>query len=207
MKWNVEKEWLGETAFVICGGTSVENEDLSQLKGRRVVVVNSSYEKYPDADILFFGDERWFNHHKKNLVDFKGRIATISAKASGKDTRLLLLKKRTPPPGLASEPGVVVMERTSLQGAINLLVHLGVKKIVLIGADMKRAADGRSHHHTPHPWQNKPGDRSWDLQMKQLHQLVDPLKALEIEVINTSPITRINWWPKKSLSEVLSGNT
>jgi hypothetical protein len=205
MKWNVEREWDGETAFVICGGTSVAGMDLSCLKGRKVVAVNSSYEVAPFADILFFGDQRWWSKHRSKVISFKGRIATASARAEKKDPkRLLLLKRRTPPPGLVVDSDCVVMERTSLQAAMNLLVHLGVKRIVLIGADMRRGADGKSHHHSPHPWKNKPGDKSWDLQMKQLQLIVDPLKKLQVEVINTSMISRLPWWPKMTLEEAIA---
>ena len=109
-----------------------------------------------------------------------------------------------PPPGLSLDRSCAVSERTSLQGAINFAVHLGVKRIVLLGADMRRADDGRSHHHLPHPRPNKPGNQTWDIQMAQLRLAVEPLRQLGIDVINTSPITRIDWWPRAELAACLT---
>jgi hypothetical protein len=202
--WRVAPEWAGETAFIVAGGTSVHDQDLSLLRGRRVIVVNSSYEAVPFADILFFGDFSWWEAHRRRdaLLGFAGRIVTVSLRAAGR--RLLRLRRQVPPPGLSCDPRSVVSERTSLQGAINLAVHLGVKRIVLLGADMRRADDGRSHHHSPHPRPNKPGNRTWDIQMAQLQLVVEPLRALGIEVINTSPISRIDWWPRAELAACLA---
>ena len=201
--WRMAPEWAGETAFIVAGGTSVLDQDLSLLRGRRIIVVNSSYEAVPFADILFFGDASWWETHCRRaaLIAFAGRIVTVSARAIGQ--RLLRLRRQVPPPGLSRDPSCVVSERTSLQGAINLAVHLGVKRIVLLGADMRRADDGRSHHHSPHPRPNKPGNLTWDIQMAQLRLSVDPLRELGVEVINTSPISRIDWWPRAELGACL----
>jgi hypothetical protein len=202
--WRVAPEWAGETAFIVAGGTSVLEQDLSHLRGRRVIVVNSSYEAVPFADFLFFGDASWWETHcsRETLTAFAGRIVTVSVRAVGE--RLLRLRRRVPPPGLSLDPSSIVSERTSLQGAINLAVHLGAKRIVLLGADMCRANDGRSHHHSPHPRPNKPGNRTWDIQMVQLRLIAEPLRALGIEVINTSPVSRIDWWPRAELSACLT---
>jgi hypothetical protein len=202
--WRVAPEWAGETAFIVAGGTSVLGQDLSRLRGRRVIVVNSSYEAVPFADFLFFGDASWWETHyrREALAVFAGRVVTVSVRAVGE--RLLRLRRRVPPPGLSLDPSCVVSERTSLQGAINLAVHLGAKRIVLLGADMCRARDGRSHHHSPHPRPNKPGNRTWDIQMTQLRLIAAPLRTLGIEVINTSPISRIDWWPRAELAGCLS---
>lgn len=202
--WHVAPEWAGETAFIVAGGTSVLDQDLSLLRGRRVIVINSSYEAAPFADFLFFGDASWWDTHCRRpaLAAFAGRIVTVSVRCAG--PRLLRLRRQVPPPGLSLDRSCAVSERTSLQGAINLAIHLGVKRIVLLGADMRRADDGRSHHHAPHPRPNKPGNRTWDIQMGQLRLAVEPLRQLGIEVVNTSPITRIDWWPRAELAACLT---
>ncbi len=92
------------------------------------------------------------------------------------------------------------MGRTSLHAAMNFAVHLGASRLVLLGADMQPDGE-RTHHHAPHPWPQKPG--CWDTQMTALRQTVEPLAQMGIEVINTSPVSRIDWWPKASLDECL----
>ncbi|MCK1668626.1 hypothetical protein [Bradyrhizobium sp. 153] len=201
--YTVRPEWLGATAYIIAGGPSVRRQNLNMLKGRHVIVVNSSYEAFPDADFCFFADSRWWEDHKTRagMRSFKGRVVAASQSVAGEG--LLRVKRIYPPPGLADAPDTVATQRTSLQGAMNLAVHLGVARIVLLGADMGRAPDGSSHHHSPHKWPNKPGNQTWDVQMAQFRTIVEPLKARNVDVVNTSPDSRLPWWPKRLLSEVV----
>lgn len=202
--WTVQEEWKGETVFMVGGGPSLRGVSLDCLRGRRVVAINSSYLKVPFADLLFFGDARWFLEHREGLdiAAFKGRIASCSSSVS--HPRVLNLNRVVPPPGYAEARDAVASQRTSLQGAMNLVGHLGARKIVLVGIDMGRAPDGVSHHHAPHPWPPRPGNVVWDEQMHMLESIVEPLKRHKIEVVNTSPVSRIPWWPKQSLQDVLA---
>lgn len=211
--WKIAPEWQGETAFIIAGGSSVKGQDLTPLRGRRVIAVNSSYEAAPWADILYFADRRWMFEHMKRpaFLAFAGRKVTCS-QWEGCDSKFLRLRRIVPNfdpkfgavgPGISPDPSSVVSNRTSLQGAMNIAAHLGVARMVLLGADMCRAEDGSTHHHSPHKWRNKPGNETWDIQLEQLKLAVAPLKERGIEVINTSPISRIEWWPKESLTCVL----
>lgn len=211
-RWTIAPEWRGETVFVLGGGTSVLQQDLSLLRGRRVIAVNSSYETYPDADVLYFADRRWWIDHMKRpaYLAFKGRKVTCSAVDIG-GSEVYRLRRIIPNfdpsrgklgPGISTDPGAVVSNRTSLQGAINVASHYGAARIVLLGADMCRAKDGRTHHHSPHKWKNKPGNQTWDLQLQQLRLAAEPLKAMGIEVINTSPISRIDFWPTAILEAI-----
>ena len=203
--WSVPREWDGQTAFIIGGGPSVADEDVAALKGRHVIVVNSSYEVAPWADYLLFGDLPWWHHHSKQLRNFAGKIVTVSA-SQAKDPpwgKLLRCRKIKPPPGLSANPQELVMQKTTVQGAINLAVHFGCNRIVLLGVDMGRAADGRSHHHAPHARPSNPG--CWDEQMDQLRLAVEPLQRLNVSIINTSMRSRIGFWPKQPLVEILAG--
>lgn len=214
--WKIEPEWRGETVFIIAGGSSVLQQNLSLLVGRRVVVVNSSYEIYPAADILFFGDRRWYYDHftRPAFIAFQGRKVTCCAADRPRPKPgLLRLKRATPArdlktgaygPGFAHDPSTVVSNRTNLQGAMNMTAHLGVARIVLLGADMCRGEGGRSHHHIPHKWSNKPGNATWDIQLPQLELIAEPLAQLGIEVLNTSSISRIDWWPRTNLEDAVS---
>lgn len=203
IQWTVPKEWQGETAYIVGGGTSVKQQNLELLRGRRVIAVNSSYLAVPWADFLFFGDARWYNdqRRKPQLEKFAGRIVTCSAAVRG--PRLLGLTRVNPPPGYADLPTHVVSQRTSTQGAMNLAGHLGAIRLVLLGVDMGRAEDGSSHHHEPHPWKHTPGNGCWDQQMEHLRLIAEPLRSRGIEVVSVSPISRIDWWPKQTLEETL----
>lgn len=201
-QWIASPEWKGETVYIVAGGPSVARQDVRKLEGRKVIAVNSSYEVAPFAPVLFFNDKRWWDFHRIKLESFAGRLVTVSEHSRG--DRLFKLRRLKPPPGFSADPGIVASQRTSLQGAINLAYHLNAgARIVLLGADMCRASDGRSHHHTPHIWRNKPGNTTWDLQMEELALIVEPLRARGVEVINTSLESRLDWWPKMPLESCL----
>lgn len=201
--WSVPREWPGATCFIIAGGPSVTQAEVDRLKGRKVIVINTSYQRAPFADFLFFADSRWFGEHKRELLKpdgFKGRI--VSANTAVRNHLVLTLEKVKPPPALAAAPTQLAMSRTSLAGAIGLAVKLGAVRIVLLGADMQAAKDGRTHHYAiPHRFPFVPG--AWKDHMKELRGLAEPLQRLKIEVVNCSPVSLIEWWPKKPLGDVL----
>jgi len=209
--WAASPDWRGETVFIVGGGTSVRQQNLELLRGRRVIAVNSSYEAVPFADYVFFGDSRWWKEHQSRpaLQPFRGRLVTVAKAARGPGLKRMLRVR--PPPGLATNPAHLASQRTSIQGAMNLAVHkIGALlpgaiggKIVLLGADMCRDENGVSHHHAAHPWKNKPGNKTWEVQQTQLCLIVDHLKKLRVEVINTSPISLLTWWPKATLESTL----
>lgn len=201
MSWRVQKHWAGETCFVVAGGPSAR--DLPpRLDGENLIVVNSSYRRLPLADYLFFGDARWWEEelcsHEYELGTFGGDIVTCAAAVTG--PQVLRLKRINPPP-LADDPGTVAMRKTSLTGAINLAVHLGVARIVLVGADCKPGADGRTHHHAPHPWpQTATCYAEW---IGELTAIAPALDARKVTVVNASPGSALTCWPIVSLEDAL----
>jgi hypothetical protein len=216
--WRVPKLWQNETAFIIGGGPSGKLVDWDKLRGHKVIAINSSYEKVPFADFLYFADARWFDVHKQKpeFRAFAGRIVTPSSVAKDDGLKLRRLRRRCPNlnkrrgvlgPGLDVCPNAVVSQRTSTQGAMNFSFHLGVSRIVLVAVDMQRAEDGSTHHHSAHPWKNKPGNKTWDIQMEQLGLIVQPLRERGISVANASLSSRIpdSWgWPKVPLESFLA---
>lgn len=194
-----EAIWPGETCYIVAGGPSLRGFDFSRLEGRKVIVINSSVFSYPAADVLFFGDARWWGWHAMQVRSiFKGIIFTASEATDG---RLQNLHKRLPPPVITESRGEVTMRHTSLTATLNLAFHFGVSRIILLGADQQAASDGMTHHHQPHPAATLPG--CWDKQILELRDAGESLKALGIEVINTSLGSRIDWWPKQSIEDFL----
>lgn len=179
--WTVPREWQGETVFIIAGGPSVTQEQVDRLRGRKVIAIKLSCEKCPRADILFFADGVWFKKHKAVTRAFAGRVVTV-AKLPDQDKILILRKNEVP--GLCSKPDETFVRRTSVTGAINLAVHLGAKKIVLLGIDGKTGHGGRTHHHTPHELPKRHG--FFDEQRKDFEALVPGLKSAGVEVFNTN---------------------
>lgn len=199
----ITPDWAGETAFLICGGPSVKLADLETLRGRRVMVVNSSCYRVPWADILFFGDERWELENRAAVKAFRGRV--ISASHGDVHCSYIdFLRRPTPgntPVGLSADPGSVWLRHSSVRGAINVLGHLGVSTIVTLGLDGGPDATGQTHHHAPHPWGlNKD---IWTLQREELAHVAPALAARGVTLLNASPGSKIPFWPIVRLEDVV----
>ena len=203
--WKVTREWEGETAFVVGGGPSVLTQNLELLRGRRVVAINSSFERVPFADILLFGDLRWWIGNRGRLGEFGGRIVTCrlspcELKAPGGQAVLSLERQR--PPGLATLPTRVVFHRTSSSSAINLAAHLGCADIVTLGLDGQFGKDGRRNHYDK-PYARRHLPNTWRDQCAELATLIAPLKSLGIRVRNASPGSALPFWPIVKLEDCL----
>lgn len=208
--WTVHPYWLGETVFVVASGPSIKEVNFEQIRGRKIICVNSSWELVPHCSMIFFGDGRWYTEHKVALSKYKGHIVTCSGLIKSKRVlRVERMKPVSPETGYEFNRGGLASQRTSLQGAMNLAGHLTTNaqvkgRIVLIGADMQRdPVTGISHGHKPHKWPARPGNVVWQEQMRHLKWIVAPLQKLGIEVINTSARSLIPWWPKMSLEDYL----
>jgi hypothetical protein len=199
--WNVAPDWAGETVFIVGGGVSAETQPTERLRGRKVIALNSSYLRVPFADVLLFGDSRWWRVHKDKpeFQAFAGRIVTCSPHVD--EARIWRLRRRNPP-GLAAERDLVVLRRTVMTAGINLAVHLGAAAIVTLGLDGRAdPASGRAHHHEPHPWPQKPG--CWAEQREDLASLVEPLAERGIGLRNASPGSALELWPVYQLEQCL----
>lgn len=200
--WVVPPLWAGQTAYIVGGGASLRGMDFNLLRDRNVIAINSSYEKLPFAPFLFFMDVRWWWHHEEALQDFAGTIVSNGPIVPMKGTRRpLMLKRSVPDDGaLSLDPTRLVCGKTSTHGAINLAILLGAVQIVLLGIDMRRAKDGVSHHHTPHPWPHR--DSAWQEQIVELNLLAASIPA-HVQVVNASLRSELTCWPKLPLHMVL----
>jgi len=198
--WTAPRWWVGETVFVLASGPSVNSLDLSLLSGRRVIAVKSSWITYPAADVLFFADGRWWRDTALRPKAFDGLIVSSAKEIS--DPRVKLMHK-VPPSELSDRPDTVALARTSTTGAINLAVHFGASRIVLLGVDGKIAPDGTRHcHGRTWPWSLKAG--CFDQQAAEYRQVAPSASRLGVEIINANPDSAIDVWPRRSFEECLS---
>jgi hypothetical protein len=186
--WSVPREWPGETVFIVAGGPSVRGQNLELLRGRRVIVINSSIYAVPWADFLYFGDWRWWAepNNRAAVASFSGRVVTTSRLVSDQKVRLCRVTK---PPGLSLAHDSLMQKFTSLTAATNLAAHLVGPggTIVWLGADGKNAADGRTHHHQPHRWPQR--NDCYQKQLADLVTIVPSLRLMKISAFNASPGT------------------
>ncbi len=107
-------------------------------------------------------------------------------------------------PGLSLNRAIIHEGANSGYQAINLAVHFGVRRILLLGYDMKLGPDGQSHHHPPHPHgmpNPKPSEfKRW---IKNFGTMGPDLDRAGVEVTNCSLDTALDCFPKARLEEVL----
>lgn len=203
--WTVECEWPGECCFIVAGGPSVADVDLEQLRGRRVIVINSSIHAVPWADVAYFGDWRWWNEPENQaaVANFGGRIVTVSRLVS--DPKVLVCRS-VKPPGLSQSRDSLTQKWTSLTAATNLAAHLVGRggTAVWLGADGKPAADGRAWHHKPHRWGPRPN--RYDLHRADIATMVGPLRQMGVTLLIASPGSAYaDLWPVVDLRIILGG--
>ena len=227
----VLRSWEGATAVLIAGGASVTPEQVRQveiahkLEKVKCVVINDAYLLAPWADVLYAADSRWWAWHEKGLDKpalkltadevrqrfeaFRGERCSIQYSGAGiTDERVHLVKNMTfPLPnhslGLSLDPERLVTGRNSGFQALNLITLTGAKKVLLLGIDGRLGVNDASHFHGGHP-----SPTPWSMFFEQMRKTFSaaetPLKEAGVEVLNCSPGTAIDSFPKIALQEAIA---
>lgn len=200
----VPKLWPGETFICIGSGPSLTAADVDLCRGRaRVIAVNDAYRLAPWADVLYACDEKWWRWQHRMRAD---QIRTFGGLKFGmqgtpdKWVKGVQRLKATGESGLELSPGGLRHGRNSGYAAINLAVHLGAARIVLLGYDMSIGERKQTHFFGAHADNSKP---LFNLCLPNFPKLVKPLRALGIDVINCSRQSAINCFPKASLEQAI----
>jgi hypothetical protein len=195
----VPKLYPGATIAIVGGGPSLTRDDVEHLEGRaRVIVVNDGYRLAPWAEILYACDAKWWTWHRTGLKGFRGRRYGLDAAARSMGVSIL---EGTGREGLELRPWGVRTGHNSGYQAINVAVHLGAARIVLLGFDMQRGKEPKKDHwFGSHPGGGRPGVDGF---RRYFETLPAPLKKLRIEIVNCSRRTALECFPRAELREVL----
>lgn len=200
--------WAGFAVAILASGPSMTKEDAALVRRwrfhalrRRVIVVNTTYQLAPWADLLYASDRRWWEyHHASVLMDFAGERWTCDSKYErpfeGMNTIPLVRGE-----GLSKKPGMILGGGNSGYQAIALAHHFGAKRIVLLGFDMQRTG-GQEHWHGEHPRPLRQNNmyRGW---LPKFPALARDLEAAGVEVVNCSRETAISCFARAALEDVL----
>lgn len=195
----VERIWPGETFVILGGGPSLTLADVEAVRGRaRVIAVNDAYRLAPWADVLYACDAKWWTWHN-GVPTFAGLKFALEAPAG--DWLGVEVLRNTGYSGLETARDGLKTGRNSGYQAINLAVHLGAARIVLLGFDMGLDVDGRSHWFGEHP---EPMASPYDQMIELFRTLPEPLKAAGVEIVNCSRRTRLDAFRIADLETVLA---
>lgn len=179
----------------------------------RVLVVNRTWERFPDADALYAGDWRFWHHYGREIrAGFRGALWTQDVGTYRGDRvepwavagpRLGLRQiKSVPGSGLHHDPDTVYQLGNSGGAAIGLAVkRFAAQDIVLIGFDMQLGPQGEKHSHPDHPEPLTNGNPAgW---VKHFDKLARDLKSAGIRCRNASLRTALRCFERVDLKEAL----
>jgi hypothetical protein len=196
-RWSVPRIWPGGECFILGGGPSLTLVDIDRLQGRRVIAVNDAYRIAPWADVMFYGDGPWLTAHRKALLDFAGlKISGCATQTNEPGIRHVYRDMINH--GISRDPTEVRWNRSSGACAINLAVHFGVKRIVLLGFDMRRV-DGQKHWH---PDVNDDPGNPYPRFLEVFPVIARDAEALGVEILNATPGSALTAFPIEEPAEL-----
>lgn len=190
--------------WIICAsGPSMLRVDLAMLRrfrSWRMMVINNTWELIPWADVLYAGDGQWWDRYGNDVLGFSGERWTRDAGAAIRYK--LHLARWTGGAGLCKTPGYIHLGGNSGYQAVNLAYHFGARRIILLGFDMHR--DAGAHWHGEHvglpisaPANHIPIWRA------NFGQLAHDLRHAGIDVVNATPGSALECFPRMDLKEAL----
>jgi hypothetical protein len=199
---------LAEGGTVVClaPGPSLTLADAEYCRGKAVVIaINDAVEAAPWADVLYSSDSGWWIR-QKGRPDFQGLRVTVGSRPQGFNGHIeafddLLVLRLLKENGVSFDPKGIATAANSGGAAINVAVHLGAKKVVLVGYDL--GPSGRRYHfNDPPSGGQKPGSQ-YEAFRARISTMAEPLKAAGIDVVNCSRKTRLEAFRRQPLEAVL----
>jgi hypothetical protein len=235
--WQVPRLWEGGECWILGGGPSVTDQFnipkkvvqdviegktspnsyspyMSSIHEKHVIGINMSYKIGEWIDIVFFGDNGFFIREKKGLSEFPGLKVSSHpqvekytwVKYCGRDTQHAK--------GISANPKMVSWNGNSGAAAISLAVHLGVKKIILVGFDMKLDDSGKQHWHDLYhrleflksdQFGKKPGTGlPFNRHLLGFPEIAKDAKRMGVTIINANPDSAVQEFQKVNVRDLIT---
>ncbi len=185
---------------------SIYSEYLKPIHDKHVIGTNLAFMLGNWISALYFADTTFFRVYRKEILKFPNLKVTC---VNHIDKNLLPLTrnikrmKRDNQAGLSKRQDTINWNYNSGAAAIDFAAHLGVKRINLLGFDMK-PVDDRTHWHEGFQCYLKPTkDHVFKRFLKMFPIIAIHAKIRGIEILNVNPDSAIEDFPKVSLKEVL----
>lgn len=165
-----------------------------------MIAIKNTIELAPWADALYACDAKWWAAWPETAA-YEGPKYGLERIRGRADVTVLRQGSKS---GLETDPTALATGQNSGYQAINLAVHLGVSKIVLLGYDMQPDQHGRHRWHVTHRYHRGTIVPPYQQFLERFASLVEPLKALGVAVMNATRETALVAFPRMSLAEALS---
>lgn len=189
-------------------GPSLNLEVTQACKGLRAIAVNDAHRLMPWADVLYACDAAWW-HEYDGMLDFAGE--RWSSHSQGKDEKLkcgerwgLKLIAGKYGTGFSHDPTYLNYGNNSGFQAMNLAMHFGAARILLIGFNM-HSPEGKRHFFGNHPKELRNSDaRTFVKTFDQAAQLLKNDKNFKTEIINCTDNTALKCFKCMPLIEAIA---
>lgn len=198
------EDWSDRDVFIVAGGPSLCNADLSSLDGYTIGVNKSSWVASTDA--LFSLDQTFARKHYKEISEFNGDVYLAMPVNDDQHTPVpgakYLIRVRGEGFGEDKER---IYGVHSGYGALNLAYHCRARSVHLLGYDMSYSKDGKTHHHGGYQWHPRYTERFYKKWAHNFHKAAHLFDEAGIPVINYvgEPESTIGVFEKKPLTELL----
>lgn len=201
----IPRLWPNSTVVCIGTGPSLTADDVRiACKNNPVIAVNDAYRLVPPEKldcVLYACDAKWWKwqvrSRKAQIEAFAGIKVGMQPQHQVPD---VIRMRNCGEQGLEHDPSGLRTGRSSGYQAINLAVHFGASRIILLGYDYSLAAASQAHFFGSHPDHTQP---LFSLCLRNFKTIVQPLRDLGIEVVNASRHTKLHAFPRVSLEAAL----
>lgn len=200
--WKAVRIWEGDTVYIIGGGPSLKSQFhlLKELEDRPTLGVNAAYKLGPWVNIVYFGDAKFFEWNWEELSHWPGLVVTTChAIADRKPSYVKFIKRQAR--GWSEDPRFCAWNGNSGAAACCLAYLMGAGRLVLLGFDMKSEGSVVQNWHKYHRREGNP--KVHIRHKEQFKQVMVGAKGCGLEIINASPDSALEGFPKISLEECL----
>jgi hypothetical protein len=198
-------DWRDETVAIVASGPSAKKAGVELLQDKvRVVAINESWRLVPWADALYGCDTKWWTLHDGVRI-FKGLkiSAELEACKIYKDIKKITITNVRSDELCIDRLGYVGAGGNSGFQCLNLVVQFGVKRILLVGYDMRIDLGEHWHHRHPMPLSNPHPQDNLPRWRRAIDGIAARLEEMGVTVINCSLVSLLKAYPKMSIEEAL----
>ena len=206
---SLARRFPDQTIVCVASGPSLTAEQLALVRDLPMVAVNDAVRLAPWADVLYSSDRGWWRYYQ-GVEAFKGLRVSIGRKKGDASSITapgclgVTVLEHTGDEGLEWAPTGLRSGKHSGYAAINLAVHLGARRVLLLGYQGGPVA-GRSHFFGRHPSGLNESTETHYAHFRRMYEtLVAPLALAKIEVVNCTPGSAITVFPAVSLEFALA---
>lgn len=226
MLWKVPRMWEGGQCVIIGGGSSVIRQFqipqgvvdgvfkgkytpeayspyLELLHKQHIIAVNMAYQIGDWVDVVFFGDANFFNLQKVGLLQSDSLLVTCTPECKKYQRIKYIAKNDKKTEGITIDPLQLSWNQNSGAAAINIAVHTGAKRIILLGFDMDLDANKNQHWHKFYKGNLTTIRSTFRKHLAGFPAIARDAKQLGVEIINANPDSKIECFPRMNFNEIV----